>query len=66
MAVVALAADTLETMSLDRLEAEITELAGHLAAEWRWLQLIAEFHRRGGHEQWAARPVRTGSAGTAG
>src|SRR3954451_1821975 len=40
-------------MPLDRLEAEITELAGHLAAaECRWLLLIAEFDRRGGHEQW--------------
>jgi len=42
-----------DTMPLERLEAEITELAGHLAAgECRWLQLIAEYDRRGGWEQW--------------
>jgi len=35
--------------SLDDLEAEITELAGHLnAAHHRWLTLIAEFDRRNG------------------
>ena len=35
--------------SLDELEAEITELAGHLnAAQHRWLMLIAEFDRRNG------------------
>jgi hypothetical protein len=34
---------------LDELEAEITELAGHLnAAQHRWLLLIAEFDRRNG------------------
>ncbi len=33
--------------SLDELEAEITELAGHLnAAQYRWLTLVAEFDRR--------------------
>ena len=37
------------TRSLDELEAEITELAGHLnAAQYRWLTLIAEFDRRNG------------------
>jgi hypothetical protein len=40
-------------MPLARLEAEITELAGHLAAaECRWLLLIAEFDRREGHAHW--------------
>ncbi len=40
-------------MPLERLEAEITELAGHLAAaECRWLRLIAEFDRREGHAHW--------------
>ena len=40
-------------MPLERLEAEITELAGHLAAaECRWLLLIAEYDRRKGYEQW--------------
>ena len=42
-----------DTMPLERLEAEITELAGHLAAgECRWLQLVAEYDRRAGWEQW--------------
>ncbi|MDQ1479197.1 MAG: hypothetical protein QOI44_58 [Actinomycetota bacterium] len=45
-----------ETMPLERLEAEITELAGHLAAaECRWMLLIAEFDRRSGYEQWGCR-----------
>jgi hypothetical protein len=42
-----------ETMPLERLEAEITELAGQLAAaECRWPLLIAEFDRRDGHAHW--------------
>jgi hypothetical protein len=37
------------TLSLAELEAQITELAGHLnAANYRWLTLIAEFDRRTG------------------
>ena len=45
-----------ETMPLERLEAEITELAGHLAAaECRWLLLIGEFDRRAGYESWGCR-----------
>src|SRR5438034_10700022 len=45
-----------ETMPLERLEAEITQLAGNLAAaECRWLMLIAEFDRRAGYEQWGCR-----------
>jgi hypothetical protein len=37
------------TISLEALEAEITQLAGHLnAANYRWLTLIAEFDRRHG------------------
>jgi hypothetical protein len=36
-------------ISLEDLEAEITQLAGHLnAANYRWLTLIAEFDRRNG------------------
>ena len=36
-------------VSLEELEAQITELAGHLnAAHYRWLTLIAEFDRRQG------------------
>lgn len=47
---------TPETMPLERLEAEITELAGHLAAaECRWLLLIGELDRRGGYESWGCR-----------
>ena len=41
--------DRLPPRSLTELEAEITELAGHLnAAQYRWLTLIAEFDRRNG------------------
>ena len=37
------------------LEAEITELAGHInAASYRWLTLIAEFDNRNGWSDWAA------------
>jgi hypothetical protein len=37
------------SLSLEELEAQITELAGHLnAANYRWLMLIAEFDRRKG------------------
>ena len=37
----------LQTVPLDELENQITELAGHLnAASYRWLMLIAEFDRR--------------------
>ena len=40
-------------MPLERLEAEITTLAGHLAAaECRWLLFVAEFDRREGWSQW--------------
>src|SRR4051812_36086801 len=43
-------------MPLERLEAEITELAGHLtAAEGRWLLLIGEYDRRAGYEEWGCR-----------
>lgn len=41
---------------LERLEAEITELAGHLAAaECRWIRLIGEFDRRDGWAVWGCR-----------
>jgi Domain of unknown function (DUF222) len=43
----------LACLPLERLEAEITTLAGHLAAaECRWLLMVAEFDRRKGYEQW--------------
>ena len=39
-------------LTLRELEAQITELAGHLnAANFRWLSLIAEFDRREGWAQ---------------
>ena len=45
-----------ETMPMERLEAEITELAGHMAAaECRWLLLVGEFDRRRGYESWGCR-----------
>ena len=45
-----------DQMPLEQLEAEITELAGNLAAaECRWLLLIAEYDRRGGYEEWGCR-----------
>ena len=45
-----------ESVPLERLEAEITELAGHLAAaECRWLLLVAEYDRRRGYEEWGCR-----------
>jgi hypothetical protein len=48
----------METVPLERLEAEITELAGQLAAgECRWLELVAEYDRRNGHETWGCRTV---------
>jgi hypothetical protein len=51
-------APTVDAMPLERLEAELTELAGHLAAgECRWLELVAEYDRRGGHESWGCRTV---------
>jgi hypothetical protein len=50
------AADELGTMPLERLEAEITTLAGQLAAaECRWLLLIAEMDRRRAWESWECR-----------
>jgi hypothetical protein len=49
---------TTDVMPLERLEAEITELAGQLAAgECRWLELVAEYDRRRGHESWGCRTI---------
>ncbi|HVM39632.1 MAG TPA: DUF222 domain-containing protein [Acidimicrobiia bacterium] len=46
----------LAEVPLERLEAEITELAAHLAAaECRWLLLIGEFDRREGYSEWGCR-----------
>lgn len=42
--------------SLDELEREICELAGHIAvAECRWLLLVAEFDSRGGWAEWGVK-----------
>ena len=42
-----------DEVPLERLEAEICELAGHLAAgECRWLLLLREFDRREGWAGW--------------
>jgi Domain of unknown function (DUF222) len=47
------ATDALADVPTERLEAQITELAGHLAAaECRWLELVGEFDRRKGYEAW--------------
>ena len=47
------ATDELADVPTERLEAQITELAGHLAAaECRWLGLVGEFDRRKGYEAW--------------
>jgi len=41
-----------QELPLERLEAEICELAGHLAAaECRWMVLLEEFDRREGWER---------------
>ena len=43
-------------MPLARIEAELTELAGQLAAgECRWLLLVGEYDRREGYKQWGCR-----------
>ena len=43
-------------MPLERLEAEITQLSGNLAAaECRWLLLIGEYDRRAGYREWGCR-----------
>jgi len=43
-------------MPLERIEAELTELAGQLAAgECRWLLLVSEYDRREGYLQWGCR-----------
>ncbi len=43
----------LETAPTEWIEREIGELAAHIAAATcRWLELIAELDRRGGHEAW--------------
>ena len=58
--------DRAACLPTERLEAEITTLAGHLAAaECRWLLLVAEFDRREAWPIGAASPRATGSAGSA-
>jgi hypothetical protein len=54
------AAPTL-TAQIDALERELTNLAGHLnAGNYRFLKLLAEFERRGGHVGIGIARVRTG------
>src|SRR5438876_961315 len=44
---------SLDELPTERLEAEITEFAAHLAAaECRWLELVAEYDRRRAYETW--------------
>jgi hypothetical protein len=46
----------LETLPLEWLEREITELAAHInAATCRWLVLVGEFDRREGWADWGSR-----------
>lgn len=53
MSVADVTVDTATEVPLERLEAEITELAGHLAAtQARWLGLVAEYDRRQGWASW--------------
>lgn len=48
--------DVLESLSLERLEAEIGELAAHIqAATCRWLLMVAELERREGWTAWGCR-----------
>ncbi|MFA5883452.1 MAG: DUF222 domain-containing protein [Acidimicrobiia bacterium] len=52
------AREDVAVLPTERLEAEITELAGQLAAgECRWLLLVAEFDRREAWRQWGCRSV---------
>ncbi len=48
--------DELAAIPLERIESEITELAGHInAATCRWLCLVAELDRREGWATWGAK-----------
>jgi hypothetical protein len=52
------AREEVAVLPTERLEAEITELAGQLAAgECRWLLLVAEFDRREAWRQWGCASV---------
>ncbi len=45
--------ERLRALPVGRIEAEIAELAAHIAAATcRWLELVAEFERREGHVAW--------------
>jgi hypothetical protein len=47
-----------DTLPMERLEAVLTEWAGHIAAaECRWIQLIAEYDRREGWKQWGCHSI---------
>lgn len=48
--------EVIREVPLERIEAELTELAGQLAAgECRWLLLVGEYDRRGGYQEWGCR-----------
>ena len=52
----------LESLSTERLEAEITTFAAHMAAAMcRWLLLVAEYDRRGRSSNGSASRWRSGS-----
>jgi hypothetical protein len=51
-----MATTQIREVPLERIEAELTELAGQLAAgECRWLLLVSEYDRREGYLQWGCR-----------
>jgi hypothetical protein len=51
-----MAAAQIREVPLERIEAELTELAGQRAAgECRWLLLVSEYDRRQGYLQWGCR-----------
>ncbi|MCW2903057.1 MAG: hypothetical protein JWO67_5322 [Streptosporangiaceae bacterium] len=53
-------------VAAERLEAEICELAGHLAAATcRYLSLLADFDRRDGWSGWGIRSCAHGCPGSA-
>lgn len=56
LADISLSPEALAGVPLERIEAEITELAGHInAATCRWLCLVAELDRREGWASWGAK-----------
>ena len=53
--------DSAPTLTLEALEAQLTELAAHIyAGTYRWLCLLREFDERGDGTAGASIPARTG------